>query len=96
MTERELLNSVELRPAHAGRRAEFPTMITHEMAEDDHGTVGDQDTFHGRLVTVENGRTVGRARTRVALAPDNGMPPVISVLGSHRWVELVPEPGHRP
>jgi hypothetical protein len=89
MMEREFVNAVELRPRHTGRRVEFTTMATPEMAADGHGALGSQVTFRGLLITVDNGRTGGRAWSRITLAPDDGAPLVTSVLGSHRRVELL-------
>ena len=96
MERQELLNAVELRPAHAGRRAEFTTMITSEMAAGGHGELGSEVTFRGRLTRVENGMTGGRGWSRITLVPEDGTPPLTSVLGSHRRVELLPETDRRP
>ncbi|MEY9963378.1 hypothetical protein ABIA33_001411 [Streptacidiphilus sp. MAP12-16] len=93
MAEREFVNAVEMRPYDAGRLVEFTTMCTHEMEADGHGETGSQVTFRGRVVTVANGMTFGRGWSQITLDPDDGMPRVTSVLGGHRHVELLPEPG---
>ncbi|MFZ3555831.1 hypothetical protein [Streptomyces sp. BH055] len=87
------MNAVELRQQDALNRITFDTLICQDTWEEwGFGAFGEPVTFTGTLMAVANGRTAGRAWSKVTVtvtAPATGRPVTItSVLGAHRTVTL--------
>lgn len=87
------LNAVELRQQDALTWIEFETVICDpKWVHLGFGEFGKAVKFAGVLMAVENGRTIGRAWTRVRVrvsAPATGVrADIVSTLGGHRTVTL--------
>lgn len=90
---------VELRPAHAGTVIEFETLTTPDMESDGLGTLGQPVAIYGEVLTVTNGRSVGRAWSKVIVSAEvvtHGTARRVlidAVLGARRIVTLTSETG---
>jgi hypothetical protein len=90
----EFRNAAALRPCHAGRVAEYDTVVNAGMEAAGLGTLGEHVTVRGTITRVETGTTRGRPWSRLTVRPDaprRTAAPIVNTLSSEDTVRLFPQ-----